>query len=143
MPKKHGEFCVNGVKTVQIQDFVIISVYFNDVIDTNSVFAKNICVNYKPLPPFTEFLFSKNHRMMRFSLPKNENSSENEVISLKITDFRSFDGRTLKDFEIKGLKIGEFYKRKDFSVPGYRPAVEMTGNTDRRPGAEMTGDTAL
>ena len=108
-----GEFSVTGVKSSDLHDFIVLSVYFSDPVDTNSVFASNIFVNEKQIPMFTEFLFNKNHRMLRFSIRKEMIGLENDSFSLKIIDLRSFDGRPMTIFELPTLKTEEFFKKSE------------------------------
>lgn len=82
----------------------MVSLYFNDVLDTNSFVPRCILIDGLPLGADTEFLFNKNRRMVRFAAP------EAEVFTLTAENIRSFDGRVLKIMQIESLERGAFYK---------------------------------
>lgn len=104
MPPHKGFFSAIGVKVDEKAGFLVLSVYFNDVIDTNSINPWQIFIDEAPLPPETEFLFNKNRHMMRFEITGREN------FTLKITGAKSFDGKMMRPTEIKNLSANTFVK---------------------------------
>ena len=108
MKRRQFPFFVIGIKNEKAGDDFSFSVYFNDMIDTNSVLAQNIFVNEKPLLPNTEFLFNKNRRMLRFSIKKDFAGTER--FSLRIKDIRSFDGRIIFPAELPQIEADSFFK---------------------------------
>ena len=114
MQRHNGDFRIIGVKTDLSEDVLNISVFFNDSVDTDSVSERNIILDGRPLPQFSEILFNKRRGMMRFSV-KNELSENKTQFSLKIIGISSFDGRKLVPFETDKLEANVFLKihRKD------------------------------
>ena len=105
LPNRNENFSVIGLKIEESGEFLKISIFFNEPVDSNSVEARHIFIDEKPLPPQTEFLFSKNRHMTRFTVPK-----QTDDFSLKITDLRSFDGKLINPTEIKNLEANSFCK---------------------------------
>lgn len=113
IPRSSEEFSVIGIKTSEVLDHIVLSVYFNAPVDTNSVLPDNIFVNEKKISPFTEFLFNKNHKMLRFTIKKELLEMQKDNFSLKILNLRSFDGRPMKILQLPELKTEEFYKKSE------------------------------
>ena len=108
-----GVFTVIGVKAeADDGDFLLLSVYFNDMVDSSSVQNRRIFVNEKALPPVTQFHFSKNRRMVKFKIkrPESGSESEGEGFSLRLVQFQSFKGRSMNPIELKGLDENCFFK---------------------------------
>ncbi|WP_407425887.1 hypothetical protein [Treponema sp.] len=105
MPRQGGNFAVIGVKVDEAGDYFILSVFFNDAVDTNSIHSQRIFINDEPLPFQTEFLFNKTRHMTQFFIKKCP-----ENFSIKITDVFSFDRRPLKTTEIQNLESKSFFK---------------------------------
>ena len=113
IPAKAGVFTVIGVKSeVDDGDFLLISVYFNDMVDSGSVQNRRIFVNEKAIPPVTRFLFSKNRRMVQFKIKRPESSptSGGKEFSLRLVQFLSCSGQTMNPIELKGLEENCFFK---------------------------------
>ena len=104
---KSGNFSVIGVKTEADEgDFLLISVYLNDMIDTDSVQNRRIFVDGTPLPAVTQFQFSKNRRQVQFKIKRQTK----EEFSLRFVQFKSFDGRVIRQTQLSGLSSGTFFK---------------------------------
>ena len=110
MPRRYCEFSIIGVKVEEEKKSLAILVYFNDALDTTSILERNILIDNRPLPPFTEFLFSKNRRMMRVPVDKRF-FTQDQFFSLKIRGVRSFDGRFMENTEIQNLEPDCFLRR--------------------------------
>ena len=105
MPPRSENFSVIGLKVKDTDYFLTISIFFNDAVDSNSVKAKHIMINGMPVREETEFLFSRNRHMVRFSIPMMR-----EPFSLTLTNIHSFDGRIINPTEIPGLEPNSFCK---------------------------------
>ena len=107
MPRNKDFFSIIGVKLDGAGDFLVFSIYFNDALDASSIHSRQIFIDDVQLPPQTEFLFSRNRRMMRFEIKK---IGLNENFALKIMGAKSFDGKILRATEIKSLTMNSFFK---------------------------------
>ncbi len=105
MPPRSEFFSVIGLKIEESGDFLIISIFFNDSVDSNSVGPEHIFINDEPLPPQTEFLFNRSRNMTRFSVPRMD-----ESFSLMFVELRSFDGKIMNPTKISGLEANSFRK---------------------------------
>ena len=111
LPKTDGVFSVIGVKIEEKDNLLVLSLYFNDVIDTNSVLARHILLNDAPIPVETEFLFNKARRMLRFSIPSAMVQRDTDgIFSLKLMYAKSFSGKTMRQTEITPIASGAFFK---------------------------------
>ena len=112
MPRHAESFSAIGVKIEDgSNDVIAISVFFNDILDTNSIRGDSILINGAELPPGTEFIFSKTRQMMRVSIPRTAAPhAAGSTFSLTLGGIRSFDGRAIKAEELHELSAGTFFK---------------------------------
>ncbi len=62
-------FMAVGLKVERAKEGVLsCSVYFNDMVEPESVRGNHVLINGKPLPEKMPFLFNKSRRMVRFIL---------------------------------------------------------------------------
>ena len=102
-----GVFTVIGVKIEADEgDFLLVSVYFTDMVDARSVQNRRIFVDEKSLPPVTQFRFSKNRRGCQFKIKRPDSAS----FSLRFVQFQSYNGRSMNPIELHGLEENSFLK---------------------------------
>lgn len=101
----HPNFALIGIKSELNGDLLTFSLYFNDVVDTNSFRSDCVFIGGLPLAHHTEFFFNKNRHMARFSVPK-----AGDVFSLSVRGMHSFDGRAMKPVELSDFEINTFFK---------------------------------
>lgn len=118
MPRGEGIFSIVGVKVEPVkEDMLLITLYFSDDVDAESVQFDRVLVNDRPVPPFTSFMFSKTRRRVRFAIKNPSLYREADSLvpmdgsfSLRLIDVCAFDGRPLRNFELHGLCAGDFQK---------------------------------
>lgn len=104
--KKTKEFHIIGVKTSQNKNNKLsIEIYFNDVLNAQSVKTNKILINKKPLPQDTRFYFSKNAKILKFYINNTHKNFDICILGLK-----SFDNKKLKVLELNNLSSNTFYK---------------------------------
>jgi len=98
-------FALIGVRVEERENEMILSLFFNDRLNTTSLNRNSILINGQKLAPGTEILFNKNRRMARFSIEKKR-----EAFTLTLTGLKSDSGKMIKDTEVENLEGNTFFK---------------------------------
>jgi len=102
------KFSLIGVKVQESEsrkNFLNITLYFNDIIDSASVSAKNIFYNDRPIWKETKFYFSKKGQSVSFELKKGEESS-----SIRFEQIKNLDGQIIRPVRLTDFAKENFWK---------------------------------
>lgn len=106
--RAEGNFSAIGVKVEESAGgFLLVSVYFNDALESSSVQNRRIFVDGAPLPPVTQFQFAKSRRLVQFRIRR---TAADGAFSLRLVQLCAYDGRAMHATELSGLEAGTFFK---------------------------------
>ena len=85
--------------------FLIITAYFNDIIDSSSVAARNIFINNRPLPDETRFFFSKKGQSVSFII-----KDAGKPFFLQFSEIKNLEGKIMNKIRLNNFNESTFWQ---------------------------------